>query len=75
MHKKYGISRIVRILYSVKSNNYTHLDVHGDGVMNQQSNETYDLQFTHGKIIITITIITEYLRLNYSILIYNNLNN
>ena len=57
MHRKNGIIRIVRITYSVESNDCTYLDIHDDGGMNQRIDVTYDLQCTNGKLTMAIIII------------------
>ena len=67
VHRKYGISQIVRKLYSVESNKCTYLTVHNDGGNNQQNDVTYDLQYKNGKIMITMTIITYHMSMYCSI--------
>ena len=74
MHQKYLMSLIVRKLFSVESKYCTYTAVHLGGWMNQQNNETYNLQCTNGKIIMTITIITNHMIINCSILICSNRN-
>ena len=58
VHQKYGIILIIRKFYSVESKNCTYLAIHSDVGMNQWKVITYYLQYTNGKIMITITIIT-----------------
>ena len=65
VHQKYGISQINK-LDSVKSNDWNYLTVHKHDVMNWQNYVTYDLEFTNGKIIMTITIMTNLMRINCS---------
>ena len=48
-NQKYGAIRIVRNFYSVELNKYTYHTLHANGVKNQRNNETYALQFSHGK--------------------------
>ena len=74
MHQKYGMSRIVRKLYSVESNYCTYLAVHGDCGINRQNSETYDLQFTNCKRTKMIKITTGRMIMNCSILICTNQN-
>ena len=56
-HQKYGMIQIIQKLYSFETNNWYYLDVPDDGQTNQRNNETYDLQLTNSKIIMTIIII------------------
>ena len=51
LHQKYGMSQIRKTFYSFKTNNSSYLSDPGDGQLNQQNNETYDLQCTYSKII------------------------
>ena len=44
VHRKYGMSQIVRKFNSVETNKYTYLAVTNDGWLNWQKNETYDLK-------------------------------
>ena len=55
---------------SVKSNNCTYLSVNNNDGMNIRNNETYDLQFKNGKIMMTTTIITEHMIMHCSINTY-----
>ena len=72
MHQKYGMSQIVRTFYSVKSSNCSYLSVHSYGGMNKQNNETYYLQCTNGKIMMTITIIIELMIMHCNINMYKS---
>ena len=59
VHQKCGIGWIGRILNSVEINNCSYLAVPGYCLLNQQNNETYYLQFTISKIMMTKTIIID----------------
>ena len=58
VHWKYGMSWIVRNFYSVESNKCTYLTVINDSGTNIWNNVTCDLQYTYGKIMMILTIIT-----------------
>ena len=70
LHQQYETSSIARKFYIVESNECTYLVVHNDGGMNRKNDVTYDLQRTIGKIMITITIITDQMSMHCSINIY-----
>ena len=50
--------------------NFPYLAVHNNGGMNWQNNETYDLQWSNCKIMMTITIINERMRIRCSVNMY-----
>ena len=72
MYWKYGISIIVIKLYSVESNRWNHHALHNYDVINQQNNETCDLQYTNSKLIIKKTIITKRMSIHYSMNIFKS---
>ena len=53
---KYGMSQIVRKVYSVEWDAFTCLAVHGYGEINSQSNVTYDQQCQNSDLIMAIRI-------------------
>ena len=58
VHQKYGMSQIVRKLYSFETNNCSYLYVPVDDQLNRRNNEAYNLQCTNSKIMMTVTIIS-----------------
>ena len=67
VHQKYGISWIIRKLYSVESNDCTYLTVHNNDGMNRWNDVTYDLKCTNGKIMTKITITHDHMSMLCSI--------
>ena len=67
MHQNYGMGWVVRKLYSDELKKCPHLAVDDNGGMNRINNESYDLQCTNSKIMITIRIITECLSMHCGI--------
>ena len=61
---KNGKSRIVRKFYSVKTNNYLYLSVPDFYELNYHNNQTYDLQWANSKIVTTIKIRTDCMRMH-----------
>ena len=52
------MSQIVQKLYSFETKNFYYLAVTDDGQLNQQNNETYDLQSTNSKIFMTVKLLS-----------------
>ena len=67
VHPKYEMIQIVQKLYKTKTNNLSYLAVPDDDQLNQWNNETYNLSCTTIKIIITIKIWIDHMRIHCTI--------
>ena len=67
VHQKYENSLIVGKFYSFETNNIYYLAITEDDQWYQQSNETYNLQYTNSKIMTTITIIIDHMSMHFII--------
>ena len=72
VHWKYGMSGIVQKMHSFETNNWSYLTVPDNNQLNRWSNETYYLQWTNSKIMMTKTININRILIHSGINMYNS---